>query len=263
MARRLTEQYSALSERKPHPLIEKTMQSIRDKMQRMGMGIVSYEITDEPLLDPAIAALPEADQRQIDAVAQGTFDSPAALRRAAEDLIERFPNIAVLWNQCYRAAAELEEFTRAEEIAAEMMARFPRYVFGFCNYVMALLHSGTDRIEEARALVETGPRGPLFLLAAFDPSRTLFHVSEVRAYAMMAGRYLVATGRLDAARVQLEMLKDAAPDEPQTKAFAELLETKTALEDVVNALRQISNPKQPRAKTKARKAASPSKRRSR
>lgn len=260
MANQLATQFHRLDGSKPHPMIEKTKQAIREKMERLGMSYMTFEITDEPILDPRIASLPKADRALVDAVARTDFATPQALLAATEGLIKRFPEIPMLWNQKVYALNEMRDGEQAEATSAEMVRRFPRYLFGFCNHVLLLLHSDADRLDEARALVETGPRGPMYSPIAFDPSRTVFHVSEVATFATMAGRYLIATGRAEAASMQLRMLQDLDPDSPQTRSLAQLVRRAEGRTRAAITPRQHPNLKKQRARSRAKKAKRASKR---
>jgi hypothetical protein len=132
---------------------------------------------------------------------------------------------------------------------------FPSYLFGFC--ITALLARGD--IDEARNLVETGPAGPRFMLTAFDPSRTVFHISEATAYSAMVGHYFLSTDRPQLAEVQLQMLEDTAPDSPQTQILAQRIERIGSLLQVKNAVARLAAKAQAK-RSKARQPARPKKR---
>lgn len=203
----------------------------------MGVRLVSFTVTEEAIADPALDALPRTDLDRIAAISQEMCTRPAAHVAELELLAARHSHIPMLWNHLAGALEAAGERERAERIIADTARRFPRYVFAFCSFVMALLARG--EIDEARTLVETGPRGPVFVLTDFDPSRAVFHVSEVSAHAAMVGHYMLAAGRPDAARVQLTSLRRVAPRSPQAQRLAEAIKRHKTIAEIADMARWI------------------------
>ena len=182
------------------------------------MRLVSFTVSREPLQDPVLEALPRAEYERIIAISHDMRTNPRKHLAELRRLVERHPRIPLLRNQLAGALDAAGERAQAAAIVAETAHEFPTYVFAFCNHVMMLVSDG--RIEQARALVETGPRGPVFTLIDFDPTRDTFHISEAMAHAAMVGHYMLATGRFDAAEFQLDVLEKTAPDSPQYRNLA-------------------------------------------
>lgn len=231
---------SALDTAGDHPIAEAARQQIRDRAAAMGMRVVSSTITEEPLPDPAVDALPERDFQRVQAISQDMYARPAAHLHELHALAAKYPNIPMLRNHLAGALAAADRHDEADRVIAQTVADFPRYVFAFCNHMMTLLADG--RLDAARALVETGPRGPLFLLTDFEPGRDVFHVSEAVAHSAMVGHYMLATGRLDAARAQLKSLRQLAPDSPQTKSLRAAIRRYEATMKRAEAFRSLAEP---------------------
>jgi len=184
----------------------------------MGMRLVSYTVTEEPIPDPLLEALPREDYERIAVISRDMRTRPQKHLTELERLVEKFPNIPMLRNHFAGALEAAGQRDRAAAIVQETAREFPTYFFAFCNHAMLLVAEG--KIEEARALVETSPRGPVFTLTDFDPTRDTFHISEAVSHAAMVGHYMLATGRIDAAEVQLEVLRKTAPHSPQFRSLA-------------------------------------------
>ena len=194
---------------------------LRAQARAMGMRVVSLNVTEDPLPDAALEALPAVDIGRIAAISRDMYDKPQKHVAELERLSAKYPHIPMLRNHLAVSLEAAGQRDRAAEIIADTARRFPSYVFAFCNHVLALVHRG--ELREARALVETGPRGPLFTLVDFDPTRDTFHVSEAISHAAMVGHYMLATGRREAAKVQLKLLKKSAPRSPQYRSLARAL----------------------------------------
>ncbi len=154
--------------------------------------------------------------------------SPGALVDELKALAAWHPHLPILRNHLAHALNMAGLSRPAADVIAEMVRRFPTYVFGFANHVMMLLFDG--KVEAARALLETGPRGPLLSLMQFDPSRTLFHATEAICYTAMSGHYLIATGRTEAAAACLKMCRQLDPDHRQTRELQQSLARVTILD---------------------------------
>jgi tetratricopeptide (TPR) repeat protein len=223
---------------------------LQSHAEAMGLRLVSMNITDEALPDPALEAIPKADLNRIEAISDNLRDRPEAHVEELDRLIEKHPNLPVLRNFLTVALEAAGEKERAKKVVEETARLFPSYIFGFCNQVSSLLHAG--KVEEAKAMLETGPRGPLLLLPLFDPSREVFHTSEAVAYGVMLGQYFLATERVAAAEAQLEMLEGIAPDHPHLEWLSDAI----AHQHVISAIHSLRKKAlQPRSKNKKRGSA--------
>lgn len=191
--------------------------AVRKQIEKDGLRLVSLTITEDPIPGPDLDAIPRADYERVLTISRDMYTCPQKHVDELDRLVEKYPHIPMLRNHLAVATEAEGRRDRAAEIIAETVARFPTYVFAFCSHVINLLSRGN--VMEARGLVETGSRGPLFTLSSFDPMRDVFHISEAVAYAAMVGRYLLATGKPDAAKVQLDLLKRIAPKGEQYRSL--------------------------------------------
>lgn len=184
----------------------------------MGLRLERLTITTEAIPDPALESIPAPDRKRIDAIWGDRHTGPQKHVGELKDLIARHPHIPMLWNHYAIALEASGQSAEAFRIIEETARKFPGYIFGLCNYVMVLLDTG--RLDEARAIVEPESQRSLLSLIGVDPARSTFHITEAVAHASMAGHYLLATGRREAAVVQLEMIEQLAPDGPECRSLA-------------------------------------------
>jgi hypothetical protein len=243
---------SALDSLGDTPEVETQRAEVRAAAAERGLNLVSIEITHEPMPDPAMDALPPKQRDEILSMVSRIHDGERdGMIPVLESLIARHPHIPVLHNYLSVVLIAAGDRQRANRVIAETMARFPTYIFAFCNHVRTLMATG--KIDEVRALLETGPRGPMLHVALFDPSRKLFHFTEVISYTATVGHYMIATGRSKAADTALRTCNEIDPDHPQTIQLAERL---GAMEVITKAIARLSLPTRPgggRPKKKARK----------
>ncbi len=232
---------------------EEDRASLLAQASDMGMRVASLTITEEPIPDPAMDALLPIDRARFNAIWNDMFISPHSHVADLEQLVERYPNAPILRNQFAVALERAGQRERARNVIAETARLFPRYLIGICNHAMVLVTEG--KIDEARALLEEGPR-PLLMLVDFDPPRDTFHISEVVAHAAMLGHYLLATGRFEDAQMPLELLEQIAPDSAQYERLAMAMLSRAEIAKMVaDLMPKVGGPK--RTKPRAKQSAAP------
>lgn len=249
----LVSKMAALESAGHHPLAKQARNELCEKAAALGLRYACVTVTEEPIPDPALDALPPAEYDRIEAISRAMYTHPEKQVAELERLVEKHPHIPMLRNHLAGAVEAAGDSERAGKIIEETARLFPRYLFAFCNRVMSLISKG--RIEEARAMMETGPRGPVLTLPDFDPTREVFHVSEAASHAAATGRYLLATGRREAAQVQLNLLKRTAPQSAQYQHLKAAMEASDVRSAVVDALRRIMADGELRAQRRAAREA--------
>jgi len=207
------------------PIADIARQRIRDEAKTKGMDVLNVTVQLGRIPDPVIEALPEQVRRTIHAVTLGLMDDPAGQLVKIEKLVGNSPHVPLLRNHLGQALAASGDYERSERVMAELVQEFPRYVLGLVNYVMILLGGG--RLEEARMIIIDGPSGPLVSLSDVDPTRTEFHIGEAIGMCYLVGNYMLAIGKREQAKFQLEMLNQMAPNSPQALALAKTLRTRS------------------------------------
>jgi tetratricopeptide (TPR) repeat protein len=234
-ADRLLQSMADLEHAGNDPRVDASRERVRAQAAKMGMSIVSISITHEAMPDPVFDALPRAERDRIDAISRAMSTTPTGQVAAIERLVAKHPRLPMLRNLLGGAYDALGQRDRAIATIAQAAREFPTYVFAFCNHVLMLLDEG--RVAEARAIVEDGPRGPLFHPSYFDPTRDTYHVSEAATYASMVGQYMIATNRREAAKVQLKLLEAIAPDSPQTRRLEGALYPKDPIQAAADLIK--------------------------
>lgn len=178
-----------------------------------GIELVEFTITHEPMPDPLLDALPEADRDEFAAVAERVREEPVAMRERLRALVDRYPHIPTLWNWLTLAEHAAGDADRMEYLVEQTYVRFPDYLNGIAQWVMLLLRD--DRVEDA-ARVLNGRLG----LHMWWPDRRVYHATEYVVFNAMLGMYFLATGQRRYAGFQLKCIRDILPEHPAVDALA-------------------------------------------
>ncbi len=232
----------ALDELGDSPEVQAKRADLQARARERGTQIKSFSISLEPMPDPKILSLPPSQREQIEAVTLAMLRNPAAQLAKVRALVAQHPDIAILRNHLAMALDRSGRFEESERVLAQCFKDFPTYIFGFANYLTALLN--TNRLDAARVLVESDPRGPLFNCCDFDPTREVFHISEVVSCFYAIGRYLLATDRAESAQVLLDGLLQIAPKSPQTRDLSRRMSAaaRSALRPAAPAAPRFNSP---------------------
>jgi len=107
-----------------------------------GIGIVEYEITEEPIHDRAYKKLPTHVRGQIDELYFVVHENPGQAVVPLEDLIKKYPDIPPLYNFLSIAYSSIGEDDKAEVIIKKNYERNPDYLFAKCNYAEICFQKG-------------------------------------------------------------------------------------------------------------------------
>jgi len=177
---------------------------------------VTWEITKEPIPEPRIERLSEAERDAIDDLAAKTQEGRATIEECQE-LVARHPDIPRLYNYLNVAYERAGMQDKAVECAEETYRRFPDYLFGMTSYATYLLRE--NRIDEVTALLNR--RHSLHL---WITDRRRYHISEFVSFNALMVRYFAVTDDLEIAERYLKMMKEVAPDHPATTELTDRLE---------------------------------------
>jgi len=145
-------------------------------------------------------------------------DDPRAAVAELRSWIEREP-LPMFYNWLSAAHSALGEMDAVDELVLENYRRNPHYLFARINYAEMRIAAGD--LAGAREALGDG----------FDIRRLLrgkrrVHITEVTGYFYAVGRYHIEAGDLDAAHRACELLEDAAPDAPPTRALRHMLRSR-------------------------------------
>lgn len=183
--------------------------------------ISSYEITDEPILDASIRALPDPERERVQDLIESLRDllisNPREAIPRVEQAIRDHPTVATLDNFLLAACRNAGLTARAHTLVVEQYKKRPDYLFAKLNYAEFVMDQG--RLDEVPAIFDGGR----FDLGMLYPGRKVFHVSEATGFLGTVGAYLCRIGQSDSAKSCLDALKQLAPDSPHTKRLDALL----------------------------------------
>jgi tetratricopeptide (TPR) repeat protein len=120
-------------------------------------------------------------------------------------LIEQYPQIPIFKNYLTVAYESLGLTKKANEVIEETIQKHPDYLFAKLNLGNRAFESGN--LEKVTELL-----GKEMDIAVLYPDRTIFHISEVVNFNVLAVRYFGAIGNLDEAETRLAIVKGLAPD---------------------------------------------------
>lgn len=180
--------------------------------------LVEFEITNEPIPDARYGGMPKREQDRLAGLHDRALDPAEAADTVPvlEDLIERYPDVPVLYNFLSNAYANSGQGDQATEMIERTYHRFPDYLFGVINYAWMLLQQG--HVEDVTAVLDRR-----FGLHLWIRGRRTFHLSEFLSFNCLMVGYFTALGRDDVARIYLNMMREVAPDHTSTRTAAECL----------------------------------------
>lgn len=178
--------------------------------------MTSYEISDEPLRDTALARLPQSVKDEVDRVYYLLRQKPKEAVSLLLPLIERYPQVPQLYNYLYSAYQLLADQANAQRTLDEMLERFPDYLFGRIAYARNCLERGElDKVSE----IFEGK----FDLKLLYPDRERFHTSEVLGFGAAMAWYFHARGESNQAEMYYNLLQQIDPNDEKTQFVKRLL----------------------------------------
>jgi tetratricopeptide (TPR) repeat protein len=175
-----------------------------------GTYTIEYEVTSEPILDRDYKRLPKKVQ---DAIERLHYESQRRPREAIPELlelIEKYPDVPVLYNYLGIAYSRSGQLEKAEATVRENYQRNPDYLFARLNYAEICLARG-DYEKVAKILEHK------FELKLLYPKRKRFHISEVINFMGLVGMYFLAIGKRDISEKYYGVLQQIGPDYPITR----------------------------------------------
>jgi hypothetical protein len=177
---------------------------------------IDYEITDEPLVDPAIAALPKDEQAAYERAYELVYDDPKRAVAPLERLVEKYPDIPTFANNLLVAYSRTRSSRHVDARIIASYERDPNYLFARLNYISLLL--GRGRENEVLQVLDGKLR-----LDWLYPERAVFHVTEHVTFLATIGRYFAAIGRFTMALRCWEIAVDCDEDHPSVALLEQAL----------------------------------------
>ena len=179
---------------------------------------VDYEITDEPLSQPAYARLPQLVKEQLNTFYDGgmLLQKPQEAVAILQPLIERYPDVPQLYNYLHIAYQQLGDKDNSQHVLQETLTRFPDYLFGRIAYATDCLQRGEP--EKVPEIFDNQ-----YELKLLYPERERFHISEVMGFYTVLAWYFHTQGERDRAETYYKLLRQLAPEHRHTRFIEQLL----------------------------------------
>jgi len=178
--------------------------------------IIEYEITSEPIAESQYDRLPHHVKDAIKRLHDEAQKNPQEVIPELLDLVEKYPNVPILYNYLSVAYSQSGQPEKAKEVVRENYRRNPDYLFARLNYAELYRASGDyDKIAEIF--------DHKFDLKLLYPKRKRFHVSEVAGFMGLMGIYFFETGERELSETYYEFLRQLVPEYPMTKLLKQKL----------------------------------------
>ena len=172
--------------------------------------IVTYEITDEPILDRQYRRLPKKVKDSINRLYESIQNQPLEAIPELLEWIEKYPNVPLFYNYLSVAYSRSGQDQKVEEVIRENYRRNPEYLFARLNYgELCLSKRDYDRIPELF--------DHKFDLKLLYPKRNRFHISEVMGFMGLFGAYFFEIGDREMAQKYYEFLEQIDPSHVYTR----------------------------------------------
>lgn len=180
------------------------------------LELVDHEIVYEAMDDPNDEKLKPGDRELLEEVEENLYKKPGDFLQSIRELIEKYPHIERFHNYLLVAYQDRGDGEMIDRTVRSTYEKFPDYLFAKVNYVRLCIRE--RRLEDVPAVLNH-KRG----LHQIYPRRRRFHITEWIAFHGMMGEYLLLTGEKQAAERYHKMMRDVAPDHPETRRLAFLL----------------------------------------
>jgi len=170
-----------------------------------------YHITTDPSFQNELYGITPGLSKRMEAlILECQENSTPQLIDKLHQLILKYPSVPQLKN--YLATAFQVQGNRAKAMEANEWARseHPDYLFAKINTANLFIETG--QLDKVPALL-----GENLELQSLYPDRDLFHIGEVTNYFKIAVRYLAGIEDMELAENRLALLKEIAPDHPDTE----------------------------------------------
>ncbi len=171
----------------------------------------NYEITYDPEFINKQFSIPPELSRQFESLYRKAQKGGEKIIDRLQKLIKKYPEVPQLKNYLSVAYITKGEGQKGREVNNWIIKEHPDYLFGRLN--QAFEHYNNKDFEKIPEVI-----GSLLDIQDLYPERDCFHISEITAFNKLAILYFSAVGNIEAAESRYEMLKELAPDHPDTES---------------------------------------------
>lgn len=173
--------------------------------------VCGYNITTSPQFqNKRFGVIPELDKQLGTLALECQNKKNKRMIDQLTQLIIKYPSVPMLKNYLSVAYNVQGNRKKAMEINNWILTEHPDYLFAKIN----LAHSSIEQGELGKV---TEVLGESMEIKQLYPERDLFHLSEITGFYHVAIRYFAAIDNLELAENRLEILKEIAPEHPDTE----------------------------------------------
>ena len=191
-------------------------------LDESNLTLLSYDIVFEPIKDELEKDIDPEFEKEKEEIYYDLRINPQKCSSRIEALIEKYPDHPVLYNYLTAAYTFMGQKEKARDHILATYNKFPDYLFAKVGYVELCLNE--DNLDEIPRILDNK-----YDLKLHYPERTKFHITEFTAFAGTVGFYFCRIEKPEVAKHYYEMLKEVAPDDPQTKRLQRALNASKTL----------------------------------
>jgi hypothetical protein len=182
--------------------------------------LISYEITDEPLIYGSFQRLPQSIKDELEDIhpqltSWKLLKKDSTVISRLEELVETYPDVPFISNYLVTAYS----IARRDKVEKQILKNYenhPDYLFARVHYAEQCLDH--NKPEKFKDIFKEGDD-----LGLLYPNRKRFHISEYVAFSDIKCRYNIAIGNKLMAELVFEHLEKVVPDHPATKNIRRIL----------------------------------------
>ena len=174
--------------------------------------LTQYEITDEPIMEPAYRRLPNSVKDRLEELYEEAQRNPELAIPRLLELKKKYPKVPQIYNFLAVAYSYAKDNEKIEQITQENLRKNPNYLFARINQAQLLFTK-----KEYEKIPEVFNHQ--YDLQRLYPKRKKFHISEVANFMGVMGLYFAKTDQRETAEEYNNILQKIASDFPIAKAL--------------------------------------------
>jgi hypothetical protein len=150
----------------------------------------SFRYTDEPMEEENLSKMPQKKKEQLWKLYADIREYPEKVLPKLLELQERYPQVPCIYNYIASAYAYLGHDRQYLEMLIETKERFPDYLFGKIS--LAEYHVNHNHHRKVPSILDY----KLEIYQHYPVDVDIFHISEVRSFYGVVGRYFVRSNKI-------------------------------------------------------------------
>ena len=181
-------------------------------------------ITNETMEEENWSKMTEKDKEKILKAYSLIHTSTEKVVNELLEFKRKYPKVPAIFNYLSLGYSLLNEEEKLFSILLETLEKFPNYLFG--KITLSEYYLNTGNYKKVPALLDNK-----FQIAMhYPPNTEVFHISEVRSFYHVTGRYFAKAGKIEMAYISYFLLSDIDFEHEATKVLAnEIIHNETDL----------------------------------